>query len=143
METAFVIIAMVASLVILVLGSMALHEGLRDHNEKTSRNTGLLVMSIVTLVVCGILYFYLPYFTSPKGADKNMGLLTSYIIALMVAGGISLGVVGVIGAEELDEKTRLDNALKTLGGVGLGVGIAGVVIGGMHLYGSKAITISS
>ena len=130
MDTSFLAIAIVAGLVLLVIGSMSIYEGLRDSDKKTTVNNGLLVMGVITIIVSAILYFYMPIYSKKEGAN----LLTMYTAVFVVLAGFSLGTIGIMGATETNEKPKLDVALKTVGGISTATGLAGVIIGSYLIY---------
>jgi len=130
MDLSFLIVSILAGIVLIVIGSMSLYEGVRDHSKKTSVNHGLVVMGTVTIIVAAIMYFYVPVYAKKEGTS----LVTLYMAEVLALAGFSLGVIGMVGATEINKKPKLDTALKTVGGVTTAAGIAGVIVGSFFLY---------
>lgn len=125
---AILTVTIVVGILLVVLGSMSVHEALSRPEDDTTQNNGLLGICAVTLFSCIVILFWLP------ARKKPLSLIATYAILLAILFGVSLSVLGSVCAVDVPNAPGRAKALEGLGGATIFVGLVSVILSIIALY---------
>ena len=115
---------LVIGILLIVAGSMSVHEAVKDPADDKDVNYGLRAVAWITLLISlGGLVFYAPYY-----AHSRTNLLLAYAIQACAIFGILISLIAIQCSNNHPNGVNLVEALKGMGGAVIFVGIAGLIV---------------
>ena len=127
----YVAILVVCTLLI-VAGSMSVHEAAKDPADDTEVNYGLRTVAWITLILSIIGLMYTPFFAHDRKGIIN--LVVAYVMQAATIFGLLISVVAIECSNAQPNSTTLVKPLKSMGWVVIFTGIAGLIISVTALY---------
>ena len=115
---------LVIGTLLIVAGSMSVHEAVKDPADDKDVNYGLRAVAWITLLISlGGLVFYAPYY-----AHSRTNLLLAYVMQACAIFGLLISLIAIECSNNHPNSVTLVKPLKGMGGAAIFVGIAGLIV---------------
>ena len=119
----YVAILVIGTLLI-VAGSMSVHEAVKDPADDKDVNHGLRAVAWITLLISLVgLAAYAPYY-----AHSRTNLLLAYVMQACAIFGLLISLIAIECSNNHPNSVTLVKPLKGMGGAAIFVGIAGLIV---------------